>query len=247
MKGPQRLEFLALLALGLGLGGLLWLWLGQTIATDLASLSLLDVRLEQSLRGQWSPAAELLWQSLSRFGGVTILPWVVALVSAGLFAGRRFFEGLLLSLGAASLALLVEVMKIAVDRPRPPLGLALGTPAFPSGHSSLALLVYGLIALLLMGQPSSRWLRSGVLLCLGALILGISWSRLGLGVHWLSDVLGGWVLAAVWLFLLWLAWRAYRRRYPPPLLTPRQRLWGNGAMILLAAAWLVILLQAFSP
>ncbi|MCL5979613.1 MAG: phosphatase PAP2 family protein [Gammaproteobacteria bacterium] len=247
MKGPQRLEFLALLALGLGLGGLLWLWLGQVIAVDLASLGTLDVRLEQSLRGQWSPAAGLLWQNLSRFGGATILPWVVALVSAGFFAGRRFFEGLLLSFGAATLALLVEVMKIAVDRPRPPFGLALGTPAFPSGHSSLALLVYGLIALLLQRQMPSRWLGSAVFLCLGALILGISWSRLGLGVHWLSDVLGGWVLAALWLFLLWLSWRAYRRRYPAPVLTPRQRLWGNGAVVLLTALWLAILLQAFGP
>lgn len=95
--------------------------------------------------------------------------------------------------------------KNIVERPRPPLELramAAHGYSFPSGHSLFAVLVLPLIAVLVapklhaVGRRIAVWLAA----VLAAVVIGLS--RLVLGVHYLSDVLAGWSLAAAWLLLV---------------------------------------------
>jgi undecaprenyl-diphosphatase len=111
------------------------------------------------------------------------------------------------------------VVKLAVGRPRPdvdePISTAIGN-SFPSGHSMQALVCYG--ALLLVLLP--LWERRGQRVAITAtvvLVLAIGFSRLTLGLHFVSDVLGGYVLGAAWLAASVAAfeiWREDRGRRP---------------------------------
>jgi undecaprenyl-diphosphatase len=110
-------------------------------------------------------------------------------------------------------------VKVLVARPRPrldhPIATAFGK-SFPSGHAFTATALYG--ALLLCFLPFltaavGRWAMGAYVL----LVSAIAFSRLALGVHFLTDVLGGIVLGAAWLAASTAAfeiWRAERGRKP---------------------------------
>jgi undecaprenyl-diphosphatase len=104
-------------------------------------------------------------------------------------------------LGAfAATASLVTILKIVLDRSRPPAKVVLGAPltdkGFPSGHAAGGSVVVILIALLL-GLTATKPLVRRLLVIFGCLLaLLIGWSRSYLGDHWPSDVLAGWLLAA---------------------------------------------------
>jgi undecaprenyl-diphosphatase len=111
------------------------------------------------------------------------------------------------------------VVKVAVGRPRPdvdhPITTAMGN-SFPSGHSMQAVVCYG--ALLLVFLPlCTGWRRPAAIGTTAALIALIGLSRLTLGVHYVSDVLGGFALGAAWLIASVAAfeiWREERGRRP---------------------------------
>ena len=93
-------------------------------------------------------------------------------------------------------------LKLAFHRPRPELAfLHLDTYSFPSGHSTAAAAMFGALAFLLW--PRARAARRRVALVAAAVVLIglVGFSRLYLGVHYLSDVLAGLALGAAWLSL----------------------------------------------
>lgn len=68
--------------------------------------------------------------------------------------------------------------------------------SYPSGHATDALVVYGLWAYFVWRSELSRPWRGIVAGALALWALGVSWSRLALGVHYATDVVGGWLLGA---------------------------------------------------
>ncbi|KKW20013.1 MAG: Phosphoesterase PA-phosphatase related protein [Parcubacteria group bacterium GW2011_GWA2_51_10] len=129
---------------------------------------------------------------------------IIALTAVALlvFLMRRQFSyatGLLVSVGGAAAA--VYVVKELVERPRPELDISAyleQTFSFPSGHAAFSLALYGFIAWAISARRPRRerifWFA------LSALIITlVSFSRLYLGVHYLTDVLGGLVIGAVFL------------------------------------------------
>jgi undecaprenyl-diphosphatase len=116
--------------------------------------------------------------------------------------------------------LLSQTIKWLVGRPRPPAAVALGDfstyTAFPSGHATQAAAVYLMLAVVLAaGTP--RWrhkLSVWAAAVLTLIVVGIT--RLYLAAHWLTDVLGGWVLGSLWfLFVLAASQAVTGRRVPP--------------------------------
>lgn len=100
-------------------------------------------------------------------------------------------------------------MKFATARVRPPNleGIEALSSSFPSAHATVALAMYGYLALVVAaGAPRYR---TRVFACAEVLILLIGFSRMYLSLHYLTDVLAGYVVAAAWL---WVGWRWARAR-----------------------------------
>ncbi len=111
------------------------------------------------------------------------------------------------------------IVKIAVGRPRPevdePITVAIGN-SFPSGHSMQAVVCYGALLLVFLPLLHGR-ARTAAIWATAVLVLAIGFSRLTLGVHFVSDVLGGYALGAAWLIASVAAfeiWREERGRRP---------------------------------
>ena len=106
-------------------------------------------------------------------------------------------------------------LKELVGRARPELSLLASSPdnnAFPSGHAFHVLLLFGLLIFILGQTMETRWLRVSTQGLLGVSILACGASRVYLGIHWPSDVLGGYLLAGLVLVaLLWVRKRLIKR------------------------------------
>ena len=123
---------------------------------------------------------------------------------------------LVVSLGGSAVD---TVVKIAVGRPRPkfdqPIATAFGN-SFPSGHSMASLICYGALLLVFLPLIPQRW-RLAAIVGTAFWVLAIGFSRLALGVHFLSDVLGGYALGAAWLIgsvAAFEVWREDRGKRP---------------------------------
>ncbi len=153
------------------------------------------------------------WQSpwlTNAFGAITYLGWYPVAGAAsflallGLLWRRRIGDALLL-VAALSSALLTLVLKALIGRPRPDFAIVDPAPqnmGFPSGHATFAVLLAGVLIYLVWQHVENRILRW--LLCGGLtfLALAVGVSRVYLGVHWPSDVLGGYLFGAAVLPLL---------------------------------------------
>jgi undecaprenyl-diphosphatase len=135
--------------------------------------------------------------------------WEVAtlvVVAAVIFLwNRRRRAALTLALTCAGSELVVYLGKAGFGRPRPPAIFSVLTEldgSFPSGHANISVALYALGFYLLFRAAHSPRLR-GLWLVLAALFpLMIGFSRLYLGVHYLSDVLGGWGVGLWWSILV---------------------------------------------
>jgi undecaprenyl-diphosphatase len=150
--------------------------------------------------------------------------WTVTGAAAVLLAVRRRWRlaAYLLVTGAGAL-IMDPVLKSLVGRARPLVAhpVAHGTGnSFPSGHSLGSIVCYG--ALLLVFLPAVRpgaWRRAFIAV-ITVLVALIGISRVLLGVHYVSDVLGGWALGITWLGLTAFAFELGRQAVRQPVTAP---------------------------
>ena len=135
---------------------------------------------------------QALW--LTSLGGLLVMGPVAIAVIGWLLWRRQAGQALWLFCTVASGRLVVEGVKLLVQRPRPPVVDRLERVtswSFPSSHSAGTMMTCTALALL-WGRPTG-WMAA-----LSA-ALAIGWSRAALGVHWPSDVLAGWGFGLLWI------------------------------------------------
>ncbi|MFL6140898.1 MAG: phosphatase PAP2 family protein [Labedaea sp.] len=139
------------------------------------------------------------------YAGGTVAMAVLTAVATGWLARRRdWSDAVLVAVAGSGALILIPVTKGLIGRERPPVASQLliqMTPAFPSGHALGSLTVVGALTAVALTRLPTRSVRV-LFTCAGTLfVLTVGISRLYLGVHWATDVLGGWLLGATWLVL----------------------------------------------
>ena len=162
-----------------------------------------DAALLAAVQDWRTPAGTALFQALTRLGWLPAAVALVALTAVWLLLWRRWAAAALLLLAALPMAL-APLLKLPVGRPRPDYGeiesLTLSL-SFPSGHAAFAALFGGFLIYLVWQHCGPGWRRYGLAGGLLLLILLVGFSRLYLGVHWPSDVVGGYLYGGVALAL----------------------------------------------
>jgi membrane protein DedA with SNARE-associated domain/membrane-associated phospholipid phosphatase len=144
-------------------------------------------------------------EAVTWMGSTTVIV-PASLVIGSLFVLRRrdWRPSTLLAAAVAGAFVLANIVKPLVDRPRPSSAIWIGRYAgasFPSAHATQSIAFYSMLAVVL-GLGSSP--RTRTLLWSGAVlvVLVVGASRIYLGAHWMSDVLGGFALGAMWVAVL---------------------------------------------
>jgi undecaprenyl-diphosphatase len=160
-----------------------------------------DQRIRDAVHARSSPLLTVAMKAATQLGSVfVVVPVGAVAVSMLLRQGRRR-AALLLVLATAGSELCGDLMKIAIDLPRPDPFYGLAAPftySFPSTHAMTSASFYGALAAIFGARERSAWRRRAMWTAAGALALVIGFSRIYLGVHYPSDVLGGYAAAVVW-------------------------------------------------
>ncbi|WP_050691355.1 phosphatase PAP2 family protein [Priestia megaterium] len=111
--------------------------------------------------------------------------------------------------------ILNQLLKVSFQRDRPNLHrlIEIDGYSFPSGHAMSAFAVYGALSFLLWHDISTRWGRIALILTISVIILMIGISRIYLGVHYPSDIIGGFLASGIWLALCIWFYQRYQEKY----------------------------------
>jgi undecaprenyl-diphosphatase len=178
----------------------------------------LDLKAYEELKEKTSPLFDMLMNGVSDLGEPAIALALTAIAIATFALRRKWIEAVFI-LAATSGVLLAFVLKDLIQRTRPfPLnqnatGLiqSINEYSYPSGHVLFFVVFFGFFAYLAWMHFTGRTRVIVIAIC-GALILLIGPSRIFLGAHWASDVLGSYIIGAIWLFILILAYQWAERR-----------------------------------
>jgi len=149
--------------------------------------------------------------------------WTVIGVAAIVLALRKRWRlAIYLLVTGAGALVLDPILKSLVGRLRPVVAhpIAHGTgDSFPSGHSLGSIVCYGAVLLVFLPAARGRW-RTGFIAGTAVLVALIGISRILLGVHFLSDVIGAWAIGITWLGVTAYAFELTRRAAGQPVTDP---------------------------
>ncbi|MDP3071265.1 MAG: phosphatase PAP2 family protein [Opitutaceae bacterium] len=219
---PPRRPVL-LLVLGVALAaGMAWAfgWIAsESMAGRLVSTA--DEAVAAWFRVQETPGLTAVMQLVTGLGSMAWVTGITLIAALGLVWKRRWYGLLALGLAVPGGMALNVFLKTLFHRPRPVPELwaqIFSGYGFPSGHTMAATLLYGALAVLACGAINRGRGRMGACVGAGALVGLVGWSRLQLGAHFLSDVIGAVAAGLAWLGLCFAAADILRRcRVRPPL------------------------------
>lgn len=229
---PSRREARALAVLAALLIAAAWLFFG--VLEDVVSgdpLVRADIGFYRVLQDLRTPLGDAVMIAITEIGDTAVVLSVTIAVCLWLAWRRAYRTAAYWILAVAGASALNTAIKAALHRVRPGELPYSGWSAFsfPSGHSTVNVVLYGFLAFL-VARELRPVQRIPVALGAASLVLMILFSRLYLGAHWLSDVLGGVAFGTAWLALLGLS---YLHRQPESL-RPKQLLVVACAALILA-------------
>jgi len=169
----------------------------------IVNISSWDRAIQHWVTAQHQPGLTWIFTIITGLGNSATLITLCSLATILLIIDKRWRLALILDVGLTSAWLAMSLLKVLFGRIRP-LGEHLvyaGGFSFPSGHAMLSLVFYGFVAYIisLYLQGALRW---GLQIASGLIILLIGLSRIYLNVHYLSDIVAGFAIGGIFLFIM---------------------------------------------
>jgi len=181
-----------------------------------------DRRIILALRDPANPSAPIgpAWvqeaaRDLTSLGSIIVLAIITLSVSGYLFLARKYAAAWLMIVAVFGGIVLNDLLKSAFARPRPDIlyqAARVFTSSFPSGHAELSAITYLTAAALLAESQNSFKIGLYFIAVSALLTILIGVSRVYLGVHYPTDVLGGWCIGAAWALACWVLMTWLRRK-----------------------------------
>lgn len=162
------------------------------------NLHLLDRSVAQALQPHVSPGAVAFFAAITLFGAGAPLALVGAIVSVVLLVRHRLIELYAWILALAGSGLLNVTLKGWFMRDRPGETPLLASWSFPSAHAMNSLVTYGMLVYILYRMEARGWVAGAIAAAL-LIVLLVGASRVVLGFHYFTDVLGGFAAGLAWL------------------------------------------------
>jgi len=164
--------------------------LASAISPD-AGLQRADTAIRNLFQDLRTPTGDEIMVAITMLGDGLIASIVAGVTVAYLFARKAWRRATGFLIAMAGTAIFVPLFKLLMNRERP-IDIYTGADAFsfPSGHATVTTVLYGLIAVL-VAHDRSPLTKAGVFSVAVSLIGAVAFSRVYLGAHWASDVLGG--------------------------------------------------------
>lgn len=219
----------------LACGGAL-LWLVDGIAED-RGLVALDHAVFAQLRTSRQGWLDVAMIAITELGGARVSVVVGVAVFAWLAWRRAWAAAAYWAIALLGARACVMALKFGLQRHRPAsIYSGLESYSFPSGHATNSMVTYGFLAFLICLRQPWR-VRVPVLALTTVAVAAIGLSRLYLGMHWLSDVLAGFVLGLAWIALLG---TAYLMLHAPARLPAWQLASVAAVTVMVAATYLAV-------
>ena len=141
---------------------------------------------------------------ITNFGSAV---FVIALTITLIIVIKNKKIGLSIFLNLSFVTILNQLLKRILQRPRPNEFRIIEETgySFPSGHSMVSMAFYGYLIYLIYKYVKNKYIKWGLITLLSILIVSIGTSRIYLGVHYTSDVLGGFLIAVSYL-IIYISW-----------------------------------------
>jgi membrane-associated phospholipid phosphatase len=175
-------------------------WLAKGVFSD--RFVAIDNGVITWLHNYWGPASNNFMLFFTTIGEVWVLGPLIAVAAFALTRSRRWIDAGGLVLAGLGAGLLNLVLKDIFERARPnlfPGPIHLTTYSFPSGHAMGSIAVYGMLAFVSARLTNHRLLRYAIVLVAMVIVFFIGLSRVFFGVHYPTDVIGGYLAGAIWL------------------------------------------------
>ncbi|MEO8042545.1 MAG: phosphatase PAP2 family protein [Acidobacteriota bacterium] len=160
-----------------------------------------DASIRFTMRQIQSPMWTQLFLAVTRLGSTLVLT-IIGCVAGIIFISLRWFRPLLVLIVVMfGQAALHHGFKLLFARPRPPSLInypAVESFSFPSGHAVASLCLYGTIAWIVASCLENSAAKAGIAIFAAVLIVLIGMSRIYIGIHYPTDVLAGFLAAAIW-------------------------------------------------
>jgi membrane-associated phospholipid phosphatase len=199
-RGARRISGSLLLAAG---ALVLFGWLSQEVA--LGGTQAFDDWSRNTIHAHASPGLTTVMAHVTEMGSFLWLTPLTIGLTIGLVIRRRPSDARLLLISLAGGFLFDMLLKLVFHRARPEPYFGTQLPAsfsYPSGHAIFSTCFYGMAAAVFSERVNRWWACWGIRISAGLIILMVCFSRVYLGVHYTSDVIGGCAISAFWVSLL---------------------------------------------
>jgi undecaprenyl-diphosphatase len=154
-------------------------------------------------------------RGVTELGATGFLLPLGAVIVWRLYAAGRPHAAVVFGIAALGAEACDQALKFCFRRPRPEVFFGMAQPitySFPSGHSVASCCFYGVLAAILAAAAPSRLHQAAIWMAAACVTLAVGVSRVYLGVHYPTDVLGGYAVAIVWTALVHAGYRIWLRR-----------------------------------